>query len=313
MKLLEKLEHRIEQNLHRRYADMQVNTDFVMPADAIRDRQFSIRTADKTGQNLTYKGRNITLVSIESGMPYVQGRNDFVPNDWQEQLACAMDTVDLAFVEYLPTELRNTAYKDRVTGRAYQAFGENMVEPIYQPIADLARDKGIPLAVSDIGNRRAYLFYDFSPVDRFSHNYMYSARQVKPTQSERYIPSGVDARRMFTAEGMKKTIEEMVPVGGSVMYIAAPAHVNRVEKYLTEKPMMLDKARQLLYKNIVFGVDPTTRIYQHDGTDWELTARSEPYYTPGKQLKPAAMAAGVAVALGAAAAHKFKKHRRKNG
>lgn len=304
MRFLEKLEHRIEDGLQNLFSDLEANPEYDLPPEAIEDRKFNIRTRE-------YKGRNIKFVSIESGIQYTQGRNkeDILPNGWLDQVSLAMDGVDIAFVEYLPDELRDTGYSERVTGKAYAALGKKMIDPIYKPIADKAREKGLTLAVADIGNRRAYAYYDYNPVDRFSHYFGYSARSVTPTESERYIPSAVDVRRMFTALGMAKTIEEQVPVGGTVMYIAAPSHVNRVDNYLTKKPKLLDQVRRLLYENTVFGVDPRTRIYKHDGSNWILQP-SELYYTPGKQLKPVAMTAGVAVAL-SWGAHAWNKRHKK--
>lgn len=262
----------------------------IFPPEEVAARAFNIEPVD-------VEGRQVKLVSVESVIHYTRNRTDFVPADWSDQVADAMRDTSLVFMTYFSPELEKTAYSSRLFGARARYYGELNIHGIYQTIADIAAEQGKPVAVCDIANRPGYMSYErFTPsrVPRYLRN---SAYGVNISRSEKYVPQAVDARRMFTARGIAQTIRNY-PEGSSFMHVAAPAHINRIRQYLTEPLSRADRMRYRLYTNTIFGMDTSTRIYEHTGRVWELRSNDK-YCNPGQEVKP--FLAGVAIGAGAVA------------
>ena len=170
-----------------------------------------------------------------------------------------------------------------------------MLHNVYQTVANMAAEQDKPVAVCDIANRLAFMAYERSFPNRVPQLMRLSAYGVEISNSEKYFPQAVDARRMFTARGIAQTIRTY-PEGSTFMHVAAPAHINRIRHYLTTSPSRAERVRYGLYANTIFGLDTSTRIYEHTDDGWTLRSNTE-YCRPGQQLKP--LLAGVAVGVAA--------------
>jgi hypothetical protein len=284
--------------------EVNVNPDYVFPAEEIQDRAFRIEPID-------YNGRTIKLVSIESKfvsqkaqIPDRAAMSVIAPDDWGLQVADAMEDTSLVFTAYFPPELEQTAYSSPFRGTKARSWGEQLLHSVYQTVADIAEEQGKRIAVADISNKLAFAVYEFATPNRVPCMRQVSAYGVQISRSEKYVPQAADARRMFTAKAIMQTAEAY-PEGSSFMYIAAPAHVNRVKSYITQKPDVMDKLRYGVYATTMVGLDTSTRIYRHSDEEWAKVSDTR-YCNPEKNLKYVLTAAGV-LAAGLAVARNVRR------
>jgi hypothetical protein len=242
-------------------------------------------------EQLVHGAQTIELISLEAN--YIDNER-ITPPDWHDQVAEAIERADVLFVEYFPPEIEEIIPYVNKLGE----FSRNIVE-VYGTIAALARKKGKAIAVADIANRPLYEAYHFGLYPLIGAAAVASAQQrgiagkvgliageayiagvtyqasrkkgtygVRPGLIERLTPGANDARRALTARGIAQTAQTLSP-DASLLYIAAPAHVNRVKAALTEPTTIPESAKALVYKNLV-GLDRSTRIYEPTENGWKL-------------------------------------------
>lgn len=240
------------------------NSENVKPTgEETASRKFMIEDVD-------YKGRGVKLVSIESESQYSKNP-EVVPPDWDDQVASAMDDTKLVFMAYFPPELKKTAYSGKILGPLAELSGELRIHEIYERVAQIAQETQKDVAVADIANKTSYLLYELPRAVEVG--YEKAAYKLDPGQTERFIPSPVDARRMFTANGIMQEVERY-PKNTKFMYVGAPAHTKRIKRYIENANngtvSVLDTMRYTIYKNAMPGLDKTTRIYKpkKNGDGW---------------------------------------------
>ena len=237
--------------------------------------------------------QTIEIISLEAN--YINNEH-ITPPDWQDQITEAVERADVVFVEYFPPEIEeNIPYVNELG-----EFSRNIVE-VYGVIATIAHEKGKVIAVADIANRPLYEAYHFGLYPLLGAAAVASAQQggaigragfiageayvasvayqasrkkgtygVQPGVLEQLTPGANDARRVLTARGITQTAQTL-PSDASLLYIAAPAHVNRVKAALTEPTTIPESAKALVYKNLV-GLNRSTRIYEPTENGWGLAA-----------------------------------------
>ena len=223
-------------------------------------RAFAIDTVD-------WKQHQLTFVSIES-VSYIKDEKICPPGRF-DRIAEVIDGADLTVVEYFTPELERTAYYMPMLGRlARRAIGPDRQ---YAPIAKIGHDSGARMGVADIANKPLYAAYAV-----LGASYLESptgVHAVRPHAPERILPSLTDARRMLTAEAIVQEADRHQD-GTRIAYIGAPAHVNRVSRYILGEQSWYDRRRLELYRHIP-GLDKTLRVYEPAGDSWELTERHE--------------------------------------
>lgn len=246
-------------------------------------------------EQITRGEQTLELISLEAN--YITDEN-ITPPDWHEQVSEAIERADIVFVEYFPPELEKIMPYLNELGE----FSRNIVE-VYGAIAIIAHNQDKPVAVADIANRPLYEAYHFGlyPLigatavasiqqggtlgkigfaagETYVASVAYQSSQkkgtygVKPGTLERLTPGANDARRVLTARGIEQTAQTL-PSNASLLYIAAPAHVNRVKAMLTEPKTIPDSAKAVIYKGLV-GLDRSTRIYKPTEDGWEQVANN---------------------------------------
>lgn len=246
-------------------------------------------------ERLTRGNQTLEFISLEAS--YIDNKA-ITPPDWHEQLSEAIERADIVFVEYFPPELEKIMPYLNELGE----FSRNIVE-VYGAIAAIAHNQDKPVAVADIANRPLYEAYHFGlyPLigaaavasiqqggtlgkigfaagETYVASVAYQSSQkkgtygVKPGTLERLTPGANDARRVLTARGIEQTAQAL-PSNASLLYIAAPAHVNRVKAMLTEPKTIPDSAKAVIYKGLV-GLDRSTRIYKPTEDGWEQVANN---------------------------------------
>jgi hypothetical protein len=244
-------------------------------------------------EQLTRGSQTLELVSLEAN--YITNE-DITPTDWLDQISEAIEGADVVFVEYFPPEIEKIIPYLNDLGE----FSRNIVK-IYGTIAAIAHEKGKRIAVADIANRPLFEAYHFGlyPLigaaavacaqrgdtlgkagfiagEAYVTSVAYQSSQkkgtyaVKPGGIERLTPGANDARRVLTARGIEQTAQTL-PRDASLLYIAAPAHVNRVKTMLTKPKTMPDSAKAVAYKSLI-GLNRSTRIYEPTENGWELSA-----------------------------------------
>lgn len=244
-------------------------------------------------EQLTHGNQTLELVSLEAN--YITNES-ITPPDWQEQISEAIERADMVFVEYFPPEIEKIMPYLNELGE----FSRSIVE-VYGAIAAIAHEKGKQIAVADIANRPLYEAYHFGLYPLIGAAAVASAQQggalgkagfiageayvasvayqssqrkgtyaVQPGGLEHLTPGANDARRVLTARGIEQTAQTLPP-DASLLYIAAPAHVNRVKTMLTEPKTIPDSAKAVAYKSFI-GLNRSTRIYKPTENGWELSA-----------------------------------------
>ena len=242
-------------------------------------------------EQLINNSQSLELVSLEAD--YITNET-ITPPDWEEQITDAIQHADMIFVEYFPPELEKAMPYLNELGE----FSRNIVD-VYGTIAAIIHANEKPVAIADIANRPLYEAYHlglapligtaavasaqlggvlgkvgFIAGETYVTSVAYQSSQrkgtyaVKPNLLERVTPGANDARRVLTARGIAQTAYTLPP-DASLLYIAAPAHVNRVKAMLTEPKTIPDSAKAIAYKHLI-GLDRTTRIYTPADEGWEL-------------------------------------------
>jgi len=209
----------------------------------------------------------ITFVSME-GNEY-SSKPELCPPDRMDRVADVLDEADLTIMEYFTPELKQTAYSMPVLGQ----LARKAIAPSshYDRITELAYRQNQRIGVADIANRPRYVQYDLAFL---SAEYGTGVYMVNPHWPGRYFATPTDARRMLTAEAIKQEADRH-PDGTHIAYIGAPAHVNRVARYITQELTWIDKARLTTYHDNLPGLDKALRIYEPNGEAWTLAARHD--------------------------------------
>lgn len=252
-----------------------------------------------------YREHDIKLVAIESEPKYSHNRTDIVPSNWSDEIEKAMDdpSLQLVFVSYFSPELENTIFNSKMYGTYARSYFDQMLDK-YQKIEDLAIKYNKRIAIADIANRLLFEVYEHFTPGRIPYKRQNSAYGINISRSEQWLPQAVDARRLFALEGLNQTLEGL-PAGSSVMYVASPAHIRRMDDKLVNGVTRLDRARYVVYANTMFGLDTNTRIYEHSDDGWSLVS-NEKYCKPGRQIMPVLLTTGAAMA-GVALARRAKR------
>ncbi len=208
----------------------------------------------------------VTFVSME-GDEWC-GDQLIYPPDRLDRVHEVMNDADLTLVEYFPPELKDTAYSIPALGwLAKEIFAPS---PHYIEIAKYGHKMGKRMGVADIANRPLFAVYGLFLINIVVEEYI-GVNTVRSHQLDHILPTATDARRMLTAEAIMQEAERH-PEGTHIAYIGAPAHVNRVARYLTHDQTVWDRARLALYRKLP-GLDTCLRIYEPEGEEWRLAER----------------------------------------
>lgn len=220
-----------------------------------------------------------------------------------ESLAGAPGTKAI-LVEYFEPELMANARNFPVLGKfleqVFKAIGGPGVKTVLSnKLAEIAKEKGKPIAVADIANKAEY-YYGYSlfpsglitapiifptllPIT-LTYSSMYGINRIhefitkkghfdpdKIHEYEKILLDTEDARRVFVAMGTRQLASEYQPRGLEPCRILAcypKAHAMRIVDYLTNQGTLSKvsrRAKQLLYK-IYPAIDISVRQYQYKDT-----------------------------------------------
>lgn len=221
-------------------------------------RAFAVETVD-------WNEHQLTFVSMENGR--FANNREICPVDRFDRVAEVIDQADLTVVEYFIPEIERTTYRLPLIG----PFSKYLIGPDgqYSPIARIGHELGARMGSADIANKPLYAAYAMPMM--FYVEYPMGNHCIEPRARERFVPTPTDARRMLTAEAiMQETARH--PEGTHIAYIGAPAHANRVARYILQDQTKLDRARLALYRHMP-GLHKSLRIYEPNGESWQLAEK----------------------------------------
>lgn len=227
--------------------------------------------------------QTLTTLAIESSPKYLR-IPEFVPKDWEEQVDQLVSECDVVSPAYFIPEVRTNM--KHVWPRSQRAEAYNHIDTylkVYSGVAASARNHFKPVAAADMANRVWFGIVDARSISGFLHKTDEGPHRVTPSAFERVVPTTVDARRMQVAKGIVQTARRH-PEWKNILYVAAPAHVNRVVAYLSRKPRLDDLVREQAYADWFPSllVDQKVREFVHTGAGWERV-RDDPIRTSLRQ------------------------------
>lgn len=224
-------------------------------------------------KSVTFGPHQISLVSMEGMLSAFSDDSALYPLDRMRQIGEIIDQADLTTLEYFPPEIERTVGVVPLLGAYAMKMSDTPEYTIahYADIANLAHEKDKHVGVADIANRFSYAYYALNPLNLIMEMAA-NNHDIAPSARERYFATMTDARRMLTAEALKREADRN-PQGAHLAYIGAPAHVQRIEKYITQPPGPLDKLRLALYASALSNMDSQLRIYEPTDESWRLLAR----------------------------------------
>ena len=220
-----------------------------------------------------------------------------------ESLARASGTKAI-LVEYFEPELKANARNFPVLGKLLEKVfnaegGAGVKTNLSNKLAEIAKEVGKPIAVSDIANKAEYYFgYSLAPsgllaassvlpallpvaitytsmtgINRL-HEFVTKKGHYDPEkihQYEKILLDTEDARRVFAAMGIRQLVSEYQPKSSEPCRILAcypKAHSMRIANYLTDQGSFSRTerwAKQLLYR-LYPAIDISVRQYQWKDT-----------------------------------------------
>lgn len=219
-----------------------------------QDRQLNI-------ESITWRDSQITFAGIESESKHMDNP-DIVPWDWQDRLVSEARNAEHIFVEYFPPEIeQNLQWVPSLAKRMSKMYIDEHMQ-VYSFMADWAKNQQKDILCANIATMPRFALYEI-----YTNRKIFGYVEYSP--SEQKYPSAINARRIFTARAIQQLITSQ-DNDTSVLYIAAPAHINRVNRYIqTEKHEEYAK-RFSLYSKIFFPLDRNIRRFTYDSDEWLL-------------------------------------------
>ncbi len=226
-------------------------------------------------EEVVHRGVTIEVIGSEYSPHFLaQG---LTPESWRDQVEAEIERASLVIVEYFPVELERGVYKLPLLGNLAKKYAQSSnLQPFFSEIASICKEKQKKIAVADIANTLQYMVYDWgykalpilNPAIGLPISFVGAIQELasvghkspSPTKTEKFLPAADDARRLLTALSIMQEAERWKE-GSRIVYVAAPAHSSRVEKYIREGFDISDKVRLLLYKFMV-GLDKSLRVYK---------------------------------------------------
>lgn len=218
-----------------------------------------------------HQGHELTFVSIESD-PDDLWNPAVTPPDWPRQIEGQMTAAEHVVVEYFPPEIHTNFRKFPFLRKKVAEYVEREMQP-YSQIAIEGARQGHSITTADIATTLAFFPREiidmYNPVQRRQ-----PTRRVNIQPGEQNRPTPTDARRSFTARAIQQLLDQ-AEVETSLLYVAAPAHVNRVKRYVTN-PTEQDEVNFEAYRHQFRRMDQRIRTYDfRNGCGWVLTAAQD--------------------------------------
>ncbi len=202
------------------------------------------------------------------------------PENWKSILQEQITNSSVVFVEYFPAEIYREAGSNKAFGWLVDRIMKDNITPFFHTVSAMAGISSKHIGVADIANRVAYEMYELGGAAlSIGRKQDYKGHATEPSQQELQWRSAIDARRLFTAEGLAQEARHRKE-GSNILYIAPPAHASRVAKYLQLISIHdRDMHKKAMHYRLRYpGLDSNVRLYSsyRSRPEWEAFLLSEP-------------------------------------
>lgn len=219
---------------------------------------------------IAWNGHELTSMPIESEYKH-KDNPDVRPPDWEEVVSEHLDHADMLVLPYFIPELERNLFCVPIAGHIARSYAYYSMD-VYDRAAEIAAEKGKQVAIADPANKLSYSFHEWRPMNIVATALHVGTHNVETTKWEKVVPTTTDGRRVFTAAAILQ-LAERYSEGGKFLYLAAAAHVNRVQDYVQQGHS--EKFHKLFrrHKRSLLGADKNIRLYEYSGSEWVLTEK----------------------------------------
>lgn len=236
-----------------------------MTENSSNPRAFNIET-------MAIESHTLLCVSIESEAGKISDP-EIYPPDWADRVAPHIDAAETVFLTYFPNEIAQNIFPVPILGRI-AALWAGMNLSVYRDVVDMAAEREKRVACADIANRIGYLAHEIRLPNVYFIDWEKGPASPEPTTLEQRVRTPTDARRVLTAHAIRQEFASL-PEGSTLAYIAAPAHVKRVKRYIAAEPTERDERRLQKYLRKYRKLDTRTRFYDFSESEWALSGTRE--------------------------------------